>query len=441
MKLLLQGRRLSIPRLALVTTMLLGGSRLFAEPLSLQRAIELALARSTSSVAAKADVERAFASFRELHNNYYPQLVAGSGLGYSFGFPLTLEGAAPSVFNVSAQSTIYNPSQLQFTNAARKEWIASQFQDKGQRAAVIQDVAISYAELGKWEARLGRLLAEVAQDLDMERIVAQRSQEGLDSTIDLNKAKLTTARTRLHIAEARGSADALRHHLSHLTGVPPSSFEIAPDTIPALPPVLTDDDLSAQAVASSPAIKSADQHALGESMRALGEHRALWPSIDFSAQYARLAAYNNYDQYYKKYQPNNAIIGVSIRFPFFSASQKARAQAADADAQKAKQEARAARDKVSEDTLRLQRAVEQLAAAREVARLESEIAASLQQAAQTRVDAGTGTVHELADARVDANERFLIFQDADFEYQRARMSLLLATGELEKWALQTSSGN
>jgi len=428
------------PRLALLAATLIGGTRLCAEPLPFQRAIELALARSTTAVAAKADVERAFASFRELRNNYYPQLMAGSGLGYSFGFPLTLEGAAPSVFNVSAQSTLYNPAQQQFTSAAKKEWLASQFADKGHRAAVIQDVAMSYAELAKWEARIEHLRPDEAQDLDMERIVTQRTQEGLDSAIDLNKAKLTTARTRLHIAEARGAADALRRHLAVLTGLTPSSIDIVPETIPALPPI-PDDDLSTKAVASSPEIKSADQHALAESFRAVGEHRTLWPSIDFSAQYARLAAYNNYDQYYKKYQPNNAIIGVSIRFPFFNASQRARAQAADAEAQKATQQAQATRDKVSEDTLRMQRAVEQLAAAREVARLESEIAASLSQAAQTKVDTGTGSVHDLADARAQANERFLIFQDADFEYQRARMNLLLATDDLEKWALQTSGGN
>jgi len=48
----------------------------------------------------------------------------------------------------------------------------------------------------------------------------------------------------------------------------------------------------------------------------------------------------------------------------------------------------------------------------------------------------------LADARVQAAERFLLFQDADFEYQRVRMNLLRATGDLEKWALpSTASAN
>jgi outer membrane protein TolC len=426
-------------RLVLFTIFLVGGNRVLAEPLPLARAIELALAHSSKSAVADADVQRTLASYREARGNYLPQLTVGSGLGFSYGFPLSLEGAAPSIVNVVAQSTVYNPAQRQFLNAARTEWRASQFQDKDERNAVIQDVAVSYAELSKWETRLTRLQQDEAQALEMEKAVSARVQEGVDSAVALNQARLTTARVRLHMVEARGSADVLRRHLSHLTGLSLSSIEVVPDTIPALPPASREDDLSAQAVTSSPAVKSAEQHALAESLRAFGEHRALRPSFDFAAQYARLSTFNNYDQFYRKFQPNNATIGVSIRFPFFSAPQHARAQAADAAALKAKQQAEATRNQVSEETLKLQRAVEQLAAAREVAQLQYQVAQSGLEAAQIRIDAGTATLHELADARSQANEQFLTFQDADFEYQRGRLSLLRATGDLEKWALQTTA--
>lgn len=426
--------------LILSVTALMGATQAQAEPLPLRRAIELALAHGTSSVVANADVQRTFASYREIRNNYLPQLIVGSGLGWSYGFPLTLEGAAPSLVNVVAQSTVFNPAQRQFVNAAKTEWRASQFQNKDQRNAVIQDVAVSYAELAKWEARFSRLHEDETQAQQMEKAVEERIQEGVDSAVDLNKAKLAAARVRLHLAEARGSADVLRRHLSELTGLPLSSIELAPETIPAFPPISPDDDLPGKAVTSSPAIKSADQHALAEAMRASGEHRALLPSFDFAAQYARLTTYNNYDQYYRKFQPNNATLGVSIRFPVFSAPQRARAQAADAEALKAKKQAEATRNQVSEETLKLQRAAEQLEAAREVAQLEYQLAQSGLEAAQTRIDARTGTLHELADARVQANERYLAFQDTDFEYQRVRMNLLRATGDLEKWAFETPAG-
>jgi outer membrane protein TolC len=417
---------------------LIGGRQALAESLPLQRAIELALTHSTASAIASADLQRTYASYREVRNTYLPQLVVGSGLGWSYGFPLSLEGSAPALVNVAAQSTVFNPAQQQFMKAARTEWQASQLQTKDQRNAVIQDVALTYAELVKWEARLARLQSDETQAQQMEKAVAQRVQEGVDSGVDLNKAKLTSARVRLHMTEARGSADVLRHHLAELTGLPLSSIELAPETIPALPPVVSDENLPDKAVAASPAIKFAEQHALAESMRASAEHRALLPSLDFAAQYARLSTINNYDQYYQRFQPNNATIGMSFRFPLFNASQRARAQAADAEAIKVKKQAEATRNQVAEETLKLQRATEQLDAAREVAQLEYQLAQSGLDAAQIRVDAKTGTLHELADARAQANERYLAFQDADFEYQRVRLNLLRATGDLEKWALPTA---
>ena len=424
--------------LAIVLGMLALATTSQAEPLPLERAIRLALSHSTTSAIASADVQRAFASYRELRNSYIPQVTVGSGLGYTFGFPLSIEGSAPSLVNAVAQSPVFNAAQHQFLNAAKADWHATELQDKDQRNAVIQDVALTYAELAKWEARLVRLQQDDAQAQQMEQAVADRVQAGVDSNVDLNKAKLTVARMRLHRAEARGSADVLRRHLSTLTGLPVSTIELAPDTVPALPPVAEHEDLSEKAIATSPTIKIAEQRSLAESMRASAEHRSMWPSIDFSAQYARLSTFNNYDQYYKAFQPDNATIGFGIKIPIFNASQRSRADAADAEALKAKKQAEAAKNQVAEETLKLQRAAEQLEAAREVTLLEYQLAQSSLEAAQTKIDAKTGTLHELADARTQAAERYLLFQDADFEYQRVRLNLLRATGDLENWALPNS---
>jgi septal ring factor EnvC (AmiA/AmiB activator) len=96
--------------------------------------------------------------------------------------------------------------------------------------------------------------------------------------------------------------------------------------------------------------------------------------VDFASQYGLLAKYNNYEDFFKTFQRHNATIGVVIRFPFLNPSQRARAQAADAEAQRVRKDAQAAKNKVSEETLKLQRSVQQLAAAREVADLEYQVA-------------------------------------------------------------------
>ena len=423
-----------LPILLLVAAFLLSSvATLVAEPLPLKRVVELALSHSTTAGVASADEQRAFASYREARNQFMPQFIIGSGLGKSWGFPLSLEGSAPAIVNLNSQSALLNPALRDFIRAAKTEAAAASSRTKDQRNEVIQDTVLSYAELSKWEALLKHLGQEQENALTMEQIVDERIQEGVDKPLARNQAKLITARVRLRMAEAQGAMDVLRNRLSHLTGLPAASIETAPDSVPPLPEVKQEDDLPGKAAQTNPAVQAAETRATAQDFRARGEHRAMWPSVDFAAQYALLSTYNNYDLFFKTFQRHNATLGVAIRFPFLSASQRARAQSADAEALRARKQAEGAKNQVSEETLRLQRSVEQLAAAQQVADLEYQVAQSNLEATQVRVDAGTATVHDAEDARNQADERFNALQDANFQLERARIILLRATGELETW--------
>jgi outer membrane protein TolC len=409
--------------------------RASAEPIPLKRVVELALSHSTLSAIAAADEQRAFQGYRELHNNYIPQVTVGSGLGKSWGYPLSLEGSAPAIFNTTAQSAIFNPALREFLKSARAEWQASTSQTKDQRNAVIQDTVLSYAELNKWEQRIGRLRGEQAAAKKIEDAIAERVKEGVESPLETTKARLATARFRLRVAEAEGSADVLREHLSKLTGQPATSIETIADSIPPFPALQQDEDLRTNAERSSLVVQTAMEHARAQYLRAKGEHKMFWPTFDFAAQYALLATFNNYDRFFQphSFQANNATLGVAIRFPFFSPAQSSRAKAADAEALKARKQAEAAKNQVSEETLKLQRAVRQMEAAQEVAQLEYEVSKSNLDAVQTRVDAGTATIKDLGESQAQASERYLALQDTTFELQRAQVGLMRSTGELEKW--------
>jgi outer membrane protein TolC len=403
------------------------------EAISLRRAVDLALSHATGASAATADQERAYNSYREARLAYVPQVAVGAGLGWSHGFPLSLEGSAPSLFNVTSQSVLFNPAQRDFQRAARGEWLAATIASKDQRAQVMQDTVLTYTELVKWQEQIENLRAEEAAAAKLEQSVQERIQEGIDSPLDLNKAKLATARTRLRIAEAAGSADVLRNRLGQLTGMQPAAIEVMPDSIPTLPEIKPDEDLAARAVESDLGVKASEERERAQSFKARAEHRSLLPTADFAMQYAILARYNNYADFFKTFERHNASVGVVLRFPFFSLAQKARAEAADAEAVKARAETKAARERVSAETLRLQRTVEQLAAAREVADLELQIALSGLEAAQTRLESGNGTLHEVEDARSEASARRNALADAVLQLDRARITLLRSTGDLEKW--------
>jgi outer membrane protein TolC len=345
----------------------------WAEPVPLRRMVELALKHATTADIAAADEQHAFANYRELRNNFIPQLTAGAGLGWTYGFPLSLEGAAPSLFNVTAQSPLLHFEMRDFLAAARADTKVATLHRKDQRDQVIQDTVLSYAELQKWEQRLLRLKDTEADAQKMQAAVSQRVKEGIDSELEGTKARLSAARVHLRLAEAQGAADVLRERLSKLTGMPAAEIQ----TEDSLPPARqsTPEEATA-AVDRNLSVQAAVENARAQFLRAQGEHKSWLPSMDFAAQYAILSTFNHYEDYFQQgsFKRNNATIGAVLRFPFLNAPQRSRAQEADADALKAKKQAEAARNQVSEETLRLQRTVTQMQAARDVARLEYEVA-------------------------------------------------------------------
>jgi len=405
------------------------------EPLRFRSAIELALQHSGVMGIAAANQLKSQKAYQEVRNHYLPQLTVGSGLGYSYGFPLTLEGSAPSVANFTSQQSLFNLSLRKFLKAAKIDWQASAYDVQDKRAEVILDASLSYAQLVNLIGKLNTL-AEAQRAAEKAQFVTeQRVKEGVDSKLDLTKSQLAAARVRLRIADAQAQADVLREHLANLTGLKPAEIQPDLESMPQLPLISQEDDLAARAAVNSPVVKLADQKAQAAAVRAQGEHKATLPFADIASQYAYLARYNNYDQYFLKYTVNNLAAGLNIKFPFFNPVQKARAAQADADTIVAQKQADLTRHEVSENTLKLQRSLKQLQAARDVSKLEWQVSQGDFEATQARIQTGSANTRDLQLAQLDVNDKYAAYLDSEFEVTRTSLQLLRLTGELENWAV------
>ena len=417
----------------------------WCEQITFQHAMQLALQHSPNIGVAAADQVRAEQAYRETRNQYLPNLVLGSGVGYSYGFPLSLEGSAPSIFNVNYQSTLYNPSLKEFSKSAKIEWGSAANNTDDQRKDALLDAAVTYLQLDKVTSEVKVLRAQEDEANKLADIVGQRVQQGVDSQVELTRAKLVSARVHMRVVEMDGNADLLRTHLSQLTGVPADSIETATESIPRLPEIDQRADLSTKAVENSISLRVANEHAQAQQFRAKGEWKALYPSFDLVAQYGLFSKYNNYEDFFSKFQRNNATFGIGIRFPFLNFVQRAHAAQAEADAVKARKQADMVKNQVSSETLRLQRSVRQLSAAQQVAQLEYQLAQSDVDSTQIRAESGaapapgqpgqTVSATDVTNARIQAADKYSQYLDTSFEFDKARLQLLRATGELEGWAI------
>ncbi|MFZ0313240.1 MAG: TolC family protein [Candidatus Korobacteraceae bacterium] len=408
-----------------------------ATPIPFRNAIELALQHSGVMGIAAINQWRAHQAYLEVRANYIPQLTVGSALGYSYGFPLTLEGSAPSVVNFNSTQSLFNVALQKYLQAARMDWHATSLEVQDKRDTVILDTALSYDHLAQLTAKIAALTQAQSAAEKAQFVSEQRMKEGVDSKLDVTKSQLLVARIRLRIAEAEGQSDVLRQHLASLLGVPADSIAVDPASIPTMPIISQDEDLPSRAVTNSLAVKQAHEKTASAELRAEGEHKAtILPTIDLASQYAYLAKYNNYDSYFLNYTANNLAAGLNIKFPLFNAGQKARAQEAKADALIAGKQEELSKQKVREDALQLQRSLRQLAAARDVARLEWEVSQGDLEAVKGRTQTGAANVRDEQNAELDSDDRHAAYLDAEFELSRAQLQLLRLTGELENWAIK-----
>jgi outer membrane protein TolC len=408
-----------------------------SEDLTLRQAIDLALSHSTTMTIATANQQHAYEVYREANAAFIPQVILGSGAGYAYGFPLSLEGLAPTVFSITGQWDLLNQAQREFIRAADAEWSASGARSRDTHDKVLLDVIATYCELNQWERKLPILYAERKVTRDIQSTARERIKEGVDAPLQETKAKLKAAQSNLRLVQAQGSVDILRRHLSDLTGILAQSITTVTSSIPPLPDVNDDLDAGSGNLDSNPAIESANLRAQAEQFRARGEHKALYPTVDAALQYGLInETLTNYQQFFQPgtFRRNNVTVGLVIRFPILNASQRARAAAADAEALGAKKEAENAKSEHSSRIAKLRNTVRQSSAARDVAQLQYELAQAQLETAQTRMQAQAAPLRELQDASLQAVESSGGLMDSELELERTQLQLLLATGQLESWS-------
>jgi outer membrane protein TolC len=428
-------RALCAPALLLVIVAALSPQAI-AEPLTLRRAVQLALQHSTGIAIADADQKRAEQNVLEQRNLFIPQVNVGAGIGYSNGFPLSLENLAPSLLNVTTQQYLFNMAQREFIRAARHDLASFSKMADDRKSQVVFETALAYAELDKVEGELNVLHQQESAAGRVQTVAQERVQAGVDSQVEITRAKLNYARVRLAMEQSAGQAELLRTRLSQLTGLPAASIQTVTESIPPLPMPVSQDDFVARAVSANTNIHVANEQAVSKELRAKGEHRQLLPSVDTALQYAVLARFNNFDVFFRRdtFQRNNLTAGIVIRFPIFNAAQRSRAQGADYESLKAKKEAEEIKNQVTTEAMKLQQSVRQLAAAREVARLEYQLAGNDVQTVQAKMEVGGATIRDQENARLVEEQRYASFLNSTFDLDKTLMQLLRATGEIESWA-------
>ena len=432
--------RLAAPVLAAFAAFAMVAASPARAQMSFYTAVDLALRNSHEVKMAAADVDRAGAGVSQARDAYVPTMAIGSSVGYSYGFPV----GQPTLANATANSLVLSFSQPAMIRSARASLAAARAALRNTREKVVADTALNYIELDTDKRELEALDQQHSLGERLVEIERDRNASGLSSAMDVTQAELTNAQLELRRLHIQDHMSLLRLRLANLTGLTEDSIAPEPASIPAPPTAPTTETLNATLSTHSPAIASSEADAQSKQFIAVSDKGKIWrPEVAFGIQYSRYAKFNNYAEYYLRFQHNNFDVGINLVLPIFDAQARDRARGSAADAVHAREQANVFRLQLAEQTRELSGGLAELRVQQKIARLQSDYAQENVDAVMTQLQNGTGnpnaiplTPRDEQKARIEERRRYVDKLDADFQLMQAEIQLQRSLGTVEEWAMQ-----
>jgi outer membrane protein len=394
-----------------------------AVALALQNSRELALARVQYTVALnEVGVDR---------SAFQPNLYTGSGAAYTNGFP-SIGGSPPAVFQLNYNQSLINPALRAQQHAAEEHAKNMKLEIDRTRDNVIVRTATAYLDLANVRHSLDLLRKEQASAAKILGVTRERVAANQELPIEVTRSELTAARVQERIIKLEGRDDTLMQQIRDLTGVGDTQpIEVDTDE-PSFATDQQENELANLAMQSDRGVQEAENDRLARQEILRGARRSFWPTVDIVGQYSLLSTINNYTEFYKGFQRNNITAGVQITIPLYSAKTRANVALAKGEFQLSELSLGNKRQEVRLDIRQKAQDVRELDATREVARLDLKLAQETVELIQAKFDEGRATLRDIEEVRLDENDKWVAFLDADFARQRSQLTLLQATGQLAK---------
>ncbi|MGH9748053.1 MAG: TolC family protein [Candidatus Acidiferrales bacterium] len=394
-----------------------------AVTLAMQNSREIALARVQYTVALNAaGVDRA---------DFRPNLYTGSGAAYTSGFPSTVGGQAPSIFNLSYTQSVFNLPLRGQLKAAETRAETQRIELERTRDAIIVRTASTYLELAEVRHSLELLRNEGSSAEKIVGVTRDRAEAGQELPIEITRSQLTLARIRQRVVRLEGRDVILTEQLRNLTGASAQAIEVESEQ-PSFAVDQQESDLIAAALKTNPIVTEAEKERDARQHLLKGAKGGFWPTVNVVGLYQVLGQFNNYNEFFAHFQRNNVTVGVDVHIPLFSSKTFAEVKLARSQLSEAELAVGNKRQEVRADVLQKARDVRELDASHEVARLDLELAQESLQIVQTKFDQGRATLRDIEQARLDESDKWVAFLDAEFARQQGQLALLQATGQLAK---------
>jgi outer membrane protein len=416
----------------LLLTSLAMAVRAEVRTLTLRQAVERALQQNPDIALARLDELKATQAVRLARAPFSPTIGAGSGLAYTNGFPMSIDGAAPSIVQARAREDIFNRQQRLIAAAARENTRGAGIATESKRDEIAFRTAAMFLSTQR-AARLAELARKQVESLRIiQQAVTARITEGRELPIESKRSALNVARGLQRVEELTDDQDTAERELAIVLGFAADDQVRAATEQTAVPsPPASEEAAIESALQSNKELRRLESALVAKGLDIRAQKAARLPTVDLIAQWGLFAKYNNYASYFRTFQRSNGEIGMSITVPLWNGPgpSAARAQAED-EAARLRIQMVATRNRISLETRQNFQSLHKADTGREVAKLDLEVARDQVSIVLTQMNEGRATLQQLEQARFNENEKWIAFYEAQYAVEKAGWDLLHHTGNL-----------
>ena len=400
--------------------------------MTLRQAVDLAIRQNPEIVMARLDEQKAQEAVRIAKDPFSPKIVIGSGLAYTSGFPMSVEGSAPSVFQARAIQSLYNKPKSYEVAAARENARGTTIETAARREDIAHRTALLYLEAQQAGRGAETARQLIATSEKLTGVAEARVSEGRELPIESKRAALRLAQARHRLLDFEAIREQSEASLAVVLGFGPDDRVRATPDEPPTPEMPGDETSSVDAaLANNKEVQKIESAMQARGLEARAARSEWLPQVDLIAQYGLFAKYNNYEDYFRRFDRNNGQIGASIQFPVFAGKgAKARATQADLEVARLRTQANAVRDRVTLDTRKAWQDVQRAESARELAKLDLEFAREQLSVQLAQSEEGRASLRQVEELRAVETEKWLAYYQALHTVESAQLNLLRQTGTI-----------
>ncbi len=422
---------MSIPKLGSIC--LLFASLVSAEvhSLTLPQALELAARQNPEVALARLDEQRASQGVLVALDPFRPKVYGGSGLAYTYGYPNSIDGNAPSLIQLKTDMALFNRPKSYDVASARETARGSQF---GAQAKA-EDVAYQAADLfltASTIAHEGETLARQIPSLEkVSEAMNAAVNEGSELPLELKRAKVNLAASQQRLNASQLDLDYYEMMLAVALGFPASDRVKPVDTdVSAAPAPPSEEDAADMALSNNRQLRQMQSTVLSKELEVRSFRAERLPQVNLVAQYALFAKYN-YVNYFQKFQRNNYQVGASITIPILVGSaSKGLAQQNSTDMQKIRIQMDQTRNRIISDTRRSYEMWKKAEDIRDLSRMQLDLAREELTVLLAKQGEGQVPMSRVEQARLEEGNRWIALYEAETQVTRAKLAILRETGTL-----------